>query len=143
MQRRNVLSVIFALPLLAACGGGPATTLHTKHAGSGSGPIHFSVTNASDTAVNSLYMASSDAVGQAKQKKVEPGSPEDQALWGADLLNGALAPGQNVEVAAQPGRWDFRAVDRDGREQFITRVKLAGGGTYALELGEGGWRAPR
>ena len=141
MRRRSML--LFALPLLVACGGGTTTRLHTKSPGKGDGPIHFSVVNGSDTAVNNLFMASSDAVRDAKQKKIAPGSAEDEAMWGGDLLSGALAPGQSADVAVQPGNWDFLAKDRDGREQNITHVKLAGGGTYALELGEGGWRAPK
>jgi hypothetical protein len=135
--------VVSTIALAVACAGGVSTRLRTRKPPTGEGAPSFSVANLSDTAVNNLYKAPTGAVTKAKEQGVAPGSPQEQALWGADLLGGALEPGGSAKIDLEPGRWDFRALDRAGREQHVTGVKIGAGGVYLLELGEGGWRAPR
>jgi hypothetical protein len=138
----------FALPLLsvvcavvlgasAGCGGAP-TRLVTVKPGTGDGPIQLEVKNLTDVPINSLFLAKSEEVSS----QLDPDSPEGQRVWGSDLLNAAIATGQRVPVSVPgPGRWDCRALDRDGRYQHVAALKLEGGGRYILELQEGGWRA--
>lgn len=123
---------------LGGCGGAP-TRLVTVKAGGGEGAIQLEVKNLTDAPINNLYLAKSDRVSP----QLDPDSPQGQEVWGGDLLNGAIAPGTRVPVAvAGPGRWDCRALDRDGRYQHVAALKLEAGGRYILELNEGGWRAP-
>jgi|RhiMethySRZTD1v2_1073278.scaffolds.fasta_scaffold01685_13 hypothetical protein len=137
LDRRTLLGVGVGL-LVLGCGGA-SSRLNTVKQPTGSGAIDFQVQNGTDVAVNNLYMAKTEAVD--KLKKVEPGSPEEAELWGNDLLTkGALERGGRQKIAVEPGRWDVRAVDRDGRYQHVTGLKLGAGGTYILELGDGGWR---
>jgi hypothetical protein len=126
----------------AGCGSGASSTLKTVTAGTGSGPIRFEVENKTDVPINNLYMAKTEAVSAALAKKVEPGSGAEQDLWGDDhLTRGALEVGGRMPVEVkEAGRWDVRALDRDGRYQHVTSLKIEAGGRYILELGEGGWR---
>lgn len=129
-----------ALPVaaLGGCGGAP-TRLVTVKAGGGEGAIQLEVKNLTDAPINNLYLAQTDRVSP----QLDPDSPEGQAVWGADLLSGAIAPGTRVPVpVAGSGRWDCRVLDRDGRYQHVAALKLEAGGRYILELNEGGWRAP-
>lgn len=123
----------------AGCGGGTSRLITVKRA-TGSGPVDFEVRNQSDVAVNNLYMAKTEAVDRALPK-LEPGSPAEAELWGKDQLTAALVSGgrRRVEVA-EPGRWDVRAVDRDGRYQHVSGLRIEAGGKYILELVDGGWR---
>jgi hypothetical protein len=83
-------------------------------------------------------MAKTEAVSDPK---LDPDSPEGQAVWGADLLGAAIPVGERVPIPVrEPGRWDVRAVDRDDRFQHVSGLKLEAGGRYILELHEGGWR---
>ena len=129
---------VVALGWSAGCGGAP-TRLVTVKAGTGEGPIQLEVKNLTDAPINNLYLAKSDQVSS----QLDPDSPEGGQVWGADLLNGAIASGKRVPVSvAGPGRWDCRALDRDRRYQHVAALKLEAGGRYILELQEGGWRAP-
>ena len=76
-----------------------------------------------------------------KKERIDPNSPEGDALWGPDLSGRAIGTGQSQPIKVpEPGNWDARAVDRDGREQLITHLHLGAGGKYILELNDGGWR---
>ena len=85
-------------------------------------------------------MAKTEAV-QGAGAKLDPTSPQGQEVWGGDLLSAAIPVGERVPVPVrEPGRWDLRATDRDGREQHIEGLKLEAGGRYILELYESSWR---
>jgi hypothetical protein len=118
------------------CGGAPSRLVTVK-SGSGQGPIQFEVKNLTDVPINNLFLAKSERVGP----ELDPNSPEGQGVWGADQLPNAIARGDRVPVAVtEPGRWDVRVLDRDGRYQHVAGLKLEAGGRYILELNEGGWR---
>jgi hypothetical protein len=135
----SLLPALTALLVLSAgmgCGGAP-TRLVTVKSGSGEGAIQLEVKNLTDVPINSLFLAKSEEVSA----QLDADSPEGQKVWGADLLNAAIPMGQRVPVSvAGPGRWDCRALDRDGRYQHVAALKLEAGGRYILELQEGGWR---
>lgn len=124
------------LGLGAGCGGAP-TRLVTVKSGSGQGPIQLEVKNLTSVAINNLFLAKSSQVGD----QLDPDSAQGQSVWGVDLLPNAIAQGQRVPVAvAEPGRWDARVLDRDGRYQHVAGLKFDAGGRYILELNDGGWR---
>lgn len=128
--------VVMAFGSLAGCGGAP-TRLVTVQAGKGEGAIDLEVKNLTDVPINNFYLAKSDQVSTG----LDADSPQGQAVWGPDLLSGAIAMGSRVPVpVAGPGRWDARVLDRDGRYQHVAALKLEAGGRYILELNEGGWR---
>ena len=121
---------------VAGCGGAP-TRLVTVKSGTGQGAIELEVKNLTSVPINNLYLAKSETVPQ----QLDDNSPEGQNIWGGDLLAGAIGMGQRVPVmVAGPGRWDARALDRDGRYQHVGGLKLDAGGHYILELNDGGWR---
>lgn len=118
------------------CGGAP-TRLVTVKAGAGEGPIQLEVKNLTSVAINNFYLAKTEQVPE----QLDNGSTEVEKMWGADLLTGAIPQGERVPVAVPgPGRWDAKAMDRDGRYQHVAGLKLQGGGRYILELNDGGWR---
>lgn len=143
MDRRRafelgLITTAFLLSLggAAGCGGAP-TRLVTVKSGTGTGPIQLEVKNLSDAAINNLFLAKSEQVGP----ELDDDSPQGQEVWGVDLLSGAIGTGTRVPVpVAGPGRWDVRALDRDGRYQRIAGLKLDAGGRYILELNDSGWR---
>jgi hypothetical protein len=138
MRARWVLLV--GLLLVLGCGG-TATRLVTVKSGTGSGPIDFSVKNLTDVPINTFYLAKTERVEASGKERVDPNSPEGDDLWGPDLSGHAIPVGESQPIRVpSPGNWDARAVDRDGREQLVTRLKLAAGGKYILELYEGNWR---
>lgn len=125
-----------ALGLTLGCGGAPSRLVTVK-TGTGEGAVQFEVKNLTDVPINNLYLARTENLPQ----QIDYSSPESESLWGGDLLANAIQVGQRVPVAVQsPGRWDARAVDRDGRYQHVAGLKLQAGGRYILELNEGGWR---
>ncbi|MEO7035198.1 MAG: hypothetical protein ABI548_14875 [Polyangiaceae bacterium] len=135
--RRALLSLLFVV--LAACGGANSR-LVTVRASRGAGALSFAVKNASDAPINALYIAKTERVNAAGQN-LDDDSPEGVALWGADLLtHSGIGIGQSVEVDVPPGTWDVRVLDRNGRYQHVTRLRLGAGGRYILELNDGGWR---
>jgi hypothetical protein len=143
-QRRSWLGLALLAPaafglVLGAttgCGGAP-TRLVTVKTGTGQGDIQLEVKNLTDVPINNLYLAKTESIPE----QIDNDSPEAQNLWGGDLLAGAIAKGQRVPVSVPgPGRWDARAVDRDGRYQHVAGLKLEAGGRYILELNDGGWR---
>jgi len=130
------LAVGLALVGATGCGGAP-TRLVTVKAGTGQGPILLEVKNLGDAAINNLYLAKTESVPE----QLDNESPESENLWGADQLTGAIGTGQRAPVAVPgPGRWDARAVDRNGRYQHVAGLKLEAGGRYILELNDSGWR---
>jgi hypothetical protein len=139
LDRRNWLRTGLALALVAGCGGGTSRLITVKRP-TGSGDVDFQVQNKSDVAINNLYMAKTEAVDRAKN--VEPGSPAEAELWGNDrLTKSALEPGGRMPITvSEPGRWDVRAVDRDGRYQHVSGLRIEAGGKYILELVDGSWR---
>lgn len=142
MQRRTLILALASFAL--GCGGGAPSRLHTLGKPSGQGEIDFQVENRTAAVVNNLYLADSDKVRGASREALTPGTPEQAALWGEDLLRSGLESGGKLRVAIpKPGRYDVRAVDRDGREQHVANLRLTAGGRYVLELEEGGWRAKR
>lgn len=123
-----------------ACGGAP-TRLVTVRSPTGSGAVDFSVKNLSDVPINTFYLAKTDQVEAAGQHRVDLNASENDALWGPDLTGHAVGVGQTQAIPVpSPGNWDARALDKDGREQRITRLHLLAGGRYILELHEGNWR---
>lgn len=137
LKRRTLL---FCLALGAAACGGPTTRLVTVKEGSGAGKVTFEVKNLTDVGINTFHLAPTHKV-TAAGGRVDPHSPEGADLWGPDLLGRAIPIGQREAVTVPaPGRWDARAVDRDGREQLVTGLRLEAGGKYILELYESGWR---
>jgi len=107
---------------------------------SGSGAVDFSVKNASDAPVNSLFIAKTEKVNAAGQN-LDYNSPEGESLWGPDLLtHSGIGVGSSVAVDVPPGTWDVRALDQHRRYQHITGLRLGAGGRYILELNDGGWR---
>lgn len=141
MSRTSLPLALALLPLLAACGG-PSSRLITVKAGSGSGEVELELQNASDTPVNSVFMAKTEAVRAAGAGHAD--GQTAQAVWGGDLLTtSAIGTGDRRRVpVSEPGRWDLRAIDRDAREQHVVGLKLDAGGHYILELNDGGWRYP-
>jgi hypothetical protein len=127
---------------LAACGG-ESSKLVTVRSGTGTGPIDFAVKNATDVGINSVFMAKTEVVQKNDPDHLDPNSPQGQQVWGSDLLGAAIPIGERVPIrVGEPGRWDLRATDRDGREQHIAGLKLEAGGRYILELHDGNWRMP-
>lgn len=137
--RRAWLGLVLSLGCsvaLAGCGGAPSRLVTVK-SGGGQGPIELEVKNLTDVPINNFFLAKTEQVGD----QLNPDSPEGQSVWGADLLPNAIARGARVAVPVSgPGRWNARALDRDGRYQHIAGLKLDAGGRYILELNEGGWR---
>jgi hypothetical protein len=136
-----LLLLLTALGAFNACAGAPSR-LRTMHPGTGSGPVDFAVKNATDAPINAFYLAKTERVTAAGQN-LDFDSPQGQELWGPDLLShSAIGSGMRVKIdVPEPGLWDARALDRDGRYQHVTGLHLAAGGHYILELNEGGWRA--
>lgn len=127
-----------ALGLLSApaCGGAP-TRLVTVKSGGAEGPIQLEVKNLTDVPINNFFLAKSESIPH----DLDNAAPEAQGIWGADLLSAALPVGSRVPVPVPgPGRWDARAMDRDGRYQHVAALKLEAGGRYILELSESSWR---
>jgi hypothetical protein len=140
LPRRAALIGLVLLLLAIACGG-PSTRLVTVRSPTGSGSVDFTVKNLSSAGINTFHLAKTERVNQTGKEHVDPNTPEGAALWGPDLLGAAIGSGQSQPVKVpEPGNWDARAVDRDGREQLITRLHLGAGGRYILELYDGGWR---
>jgi hypothetical protein len=138
--RRVVLLGLLLGSLVTGCGG-TSTRLVTVKSGTGSGPIDFRVKNLTDVPINTFYLAKTERVEATGKERIEPNSPEGDALWGPDLSGQAIPIGETQPIpVTSPGNWDARAVDRDGREQLITRLRLAAGGKYILELYDGNWR---
>ena len=132
----SCITSVLVLGAGAGCGGAP-TRLVTVKSGTGEGAIQLEVKNLTDVPINSLFLAKSEEVSS----QLDADSPEGQRVWGGDLLNAAIPTGKRVPVSVPgPGRWDCRAVDRDGRYQHVAALKLEAGGRYILELQEGGWR---
>jgi hypothetical protein len=146
LDRRHWLRAGLTLALVAGtgigCGGGTSRLITVKRP-TGSGDVDFQVDNKSDAAVNNLYMAKTEAVNKATN--LEPNSPAEAELWGEDRLKGAaLARGTRQRITvSEPGRWDLRAVDRDGRYQHVSGLRIEAGGKYILELVDGSWRVDR
>jgi hypothetical protein len=113
----------------------------TVRSPTGQGTVDFTVKNLSDVSINTFYLAKTERVAAQGQHLADMNTPESEALWGPDLTGGAIGVGKSQPITVpSPGRWDARAVDRDGREQFITGLHLDAGGKYILELYEGNWR---
>ena len=135
---RLAFGALFAVT--AACG--PSTRLVTVKGG-GPGEIDLQVKNLTDVPINSFYLASTERIDAAGGPKLDHDSPQGADAWGPDLTGHGIGVGKAERIPVPgPGRWDARAVDRDGRFQFITALKLKPGGKYVLELYESGWRAP-
>jgi hypothetical protein len=140
MLPRHVTLIGFLLLFFVACGGA-STRLVTVRPPTGSGSIDFTVKNLSSAGINTFHLAKTEKVNATGKEHVSPHTPEGEALWGPDLLGAAIGHGQSQPVkVSEPGNWDARAVDRDGREQLITHLHLGAGGRYILELYDGGWR---
>gem|GEM_PF-1226921 len=128
-----------ALGAGTGCGGAPSRLVTVK-AGTGEGDIQFEVKNLTDVPINNFYLARTESIPE----QVDDNSPEAQNIWGGDLLSGAIGMGQRVPIIVPgAGRWDARAVDRDGRYQHVSGLKFQAGGRYILELNEGGWRVTK
>ena len=148
LDRRTSLRAGLALLLVAGtgmgCGGGTSRLITVKRP-TGSGDVDFQVQNKSDVAVNNLYLAKTETVDKALAAGLEPNSPAEAELWGSDRLSGsALEQGGRQKIKVdEPGRWDVRAVDRDGRYQHVSGLRIEAGGKYILELVDGSWRVDR
>jgi len=140
LPRRAALIGLLLLLLAVACGGTP-TRLVTVRTPTGSGPIDFTVKNLSSASINTFYLAKTERVNATGKQRIDPNTPEGDELWGPDLGGRAIGTGESQAIkVSEPGNWDARAVDRDGREQLITHLHLGAGGRYILELYDGGWR---
>lgn len=141
LTRRFVGALLAVLPLTLGCGG-PSSRLVTVRAGNGSGPVTLDVRNLSDAAVNSMFLATTEAVDAADPDRLDPTSPAGETLWGPDLIIGsAIASGESRRIPVpRPARWNARAVDREGRQQHVAGLRLEAGGRYVLELTDSGWR---
>jgi hypothetical protein len=136
-RRCALLSLLFAL--LPACGGA-GSRLVTVRASSGSGAVDFTVKNATDASINSLYLAKTERVTAAGQD-LDYNSPQGADLWGPDLLtHSGIGEGHSVQLDVPPGTYDVRALDQHSRYQHVTGLRLGAGGRYILELNDGGWR---
>jgi len=136
-RRCALLLLLFAL--VPACGGA-GSRLVTVRASSGSGAVDFTVKNASDASINSLYLAKTERVNAAGQD-LDYNSPQGADLWGPDLLtHSGIGEGHSVQLDVPPGTYDVRALDRHSRYQHVTGLRLGAGGRYILELNDGGWR---
>ncbi len=137
-RRLALLSLFVAA--LGACGG-PNSRLVTVRSATGSGAVDFAVKNATSVPINSLYLAKTERVNAAGQA-LDDDSQRGQELWGPDLLaHAAIGRGQRLQLeVSEPGTWDARALDRDGRYQHVTGLHLGAGGRYILELNDAGWR---
>lgn len=132
-----------ALVVALTAGCGPSTRLVTVKNG-GPGEIDFQVKNLTDVSINYFYLAPTERIDAAGGPKLDHESPAGAEAWGADLTGHGIGVGKTERIPVPSGgSWDARAVDRDGRFQFITGLKLKAGGKYILELYEGGWRAPQ
>lgn len=128
------------MALAGACGG-PSSRLVTVRSAAGEGAVEFEVQNETDVPINNLYIAKTSAVRQAPPEQMQPDSTQGQELWGPDLLAGALERGGRQRlIVPEPGSWDIKALDRDGRYQHVSGLKLGAGGRYILELHDGSWR---
>ena len=134
-RRSALLFLVFV-----ACGG-PSTRLVTVQPGKGQGKVEFSIKNLTDVPLNTFFMAKTERIDATGGNALDPDTPQGDAAWGPDLLDRAVPMGKSERIPVpEPGLWEARAVDRDGREQRITRLKLQAGGSYVLELYESGWR---
>lgn len=131
--------------LTVGCASGPPTRLHTLGKAKSAELIDFAVENRTDAVINNLYMAPTAKVRAAGRAAFDEGSPEQAALWGEDRLPGSgLEQGGKLPLAVpEPGRFDVRVRDRDGRWQHVAGIRLERGKRYVLELEEAGWRASR
>ena len=142
MPTRRSAFLFLALSLTAC--GGPNTRLVTVQHGKGQGKIEFAVKNLTDVPINTFFMAKTEAIDAAGGNALDRRSPEGSEAWGPDLLGRAVAVRKSERVPVpEAGLWEALAVDRDDREQRITRLKLQAGGSYVLELYESGWRVYR
>lgn len=142
MLTLRFLGVLLAVLAFTLGCGGPSSRLVTVRAGNGSGPVTLDVRNLGDAAVNSMFLASTEAVEAADPDRLDPTSPAGEALWGPDLIVGsAIASGESRRIpVSRAARWNARAVDRDGRQQHVAGLRLEAGGRYVLELTDSGWR---
>jgi hypothetical protein len=140
--RRDVMLGTIAVCLAGLTGCGASTTLVTVHRATGSGAIQVEVENDSGVALNNLYLAKTEDVSRADPSHLEVGSSAEARVWGDDLLDrGALPEGSRIQIPIpSSGRWDVRALDRNGRYQHIHALKFGAGGRYLLKLGEDTWR---
>lgn len=140
LSRRLALVSLALWSVLAGCAG-PNSRLVTVRSGHGDGPVDFAVKNATSAPINALYLAKTERVTGAGEG-LSFDSAQGQDLWGPDLLShSAIGAGDRTKITvSEAGVWDVRALDRDGRYQHVTGLRLAPGGRYVLELNEGGWR---
>jgi len=125
-----------AVLVLGGCGGAPSR-LVTVRSGAGAGPVELEVKNLTSVGINNFYLVKTERIPE----QLDNTAPDSESIWGPDLLTGAIAVGSRVPVPVpEPGRWDAKATDRDGRFQHIAGLKLSAGGRYILELNDGGWR---
>jgi hypothetical protein len=141
LSRRLLAALALSLavaPLVTACGGGTVATLRALGKPSGEGPARMTVKNESGVGVQQLYVARTDVIDEARARGVEPGSAEDEALWGDDHLDRTtLLEGSTSEpIVLQAGRYDVLAIDPDRREQLVKGLRLKPGGKYTLLLGD-------
>jgi hypothetical protein len=122
---------------LVACGGGTISVLHARGHSTGEGPARLDILNSSGIGIHRLYIAKTSAVDAARLNGVQPGSGEDDAVWGKDRLgNEGLVAGSkfgDMEIAAD--RYDVLVTDVDNREQLVKGLKLKPGAKYVLEIG--------
>jgi hypothetical protein len=136
ISRRHV-AFATALLLAVACGGGTLSVLHGKGKPTGDGPARVDIQNSSGVGVHRLYIAKTDAVERAKVAGVQPGSGEDDAVWGTDRLgNEGLPDGRTFDgVVLEADHYDVLVTDADNREQLVKHLNVKAGGKYVLEIG--------
>src|SRR6185312_5184320 len=136
--RLSFLVVALAGTAIVACGGGTLSVLHAKSKPKGDGPAHVDIQNHSGVGIHRIYVAKTTAVDSARLNGVQPGSGEDDAVWGNDKLgNDGLPEGHTFADLTLPAdRYDVLVTDHDNREQLVKHLLLKPGAKYVLEVGD-------
>ncbi len=138
MSGLRTAATALALLLLAGCGGGTLSVLHSRGKPTGDGDAEVAIKNSSGNSIEKLYVAKTEAVDHAREAGASPGSSADEALWGDDQLGNAGIPEGSTWKGLHLGaaRYDLLLVAHDHREQLVKHVDLKSGGRYVLEVND-------
>ncbi len=130
---------MLALTAAPACGG-PDTKLIVVRPPGSQPRLSLVVRNRCNVDIDGFFLARTSVVNRTP-RHMELGSVAEAETWGNDLLQSALGVGTEQPIAVpEPGSWDARPVDEEGRYQHIAGLKLKPGARYVLELHDGAWR---
>lgn len=112
--------------------------LHSKGKPTGDGAAELALKNSSGSGIDKVYVAKTEAVDQAHESGVSPGSGADEQLWGDDQLgNAGILEGRTWKALhLAEGRYDVLLVAHDHREQLVKHLDLKSGGRYLLEVND-------